>query len=145
MTVQPEEAVRQRILDGGARLLISDRCYPMKAPQGVQRPYVTFRRISGLPERHMLGAAELATARIQVSSFAATYAGAKQLADAVRLSLDGARGEVRIGSAIFYARSIALENDLDDYSEPEAGSDDGVYAVSQDWRVIYVLPPPTSN
>ena len=146
MTVQPEEAIRAKILSGPAALRIVDRCYPHKAPQNVTRPYVTYRRISGNPERHLLGPASLAPARIQVDSFAGTYAGAKALADDIRLSLDGVRGaEISVGSAICYVRSIALENDSDDFIEPQAGTDDGVYRVMQDWLVVYVLPAPTPN
>jgi hypothetical protein len=142
MTIQPEEAVRAMIVAGTPGVTIGQRCYPIKAPQGAVRPYITFRRISGAPERHMGGPVPLAPARIQVECYAATYGAAKALADAVRLTLDGFRGEVAVGTATFYARSIALMNDLDDFVEPQAGTDDGVYVVAADWRVIYVLPTP---
>lgn len=143
MTMQPEEAIRVRVLAGGARAWIGDRFYPQRAPQNAPRPYAVFRRISGSPERHMRGAAAIAHARIQVGIYAETYALAKAIADAVRVSLDGFKGEVAVGAGPFYIRHLSLQNDVDDFIEPQDGSDGGIHVVSQDWQIFYVLPAST--
>ncbi len=143
MTIQPEEGLRVRVLAGPARTFIADRMFPQKAPQNVQRPYVVFKRISGNPERHMRGAAAIAQARIQLVSYASTYSTVKSVADAIRLSLDGFKGEVAVGSGTFYIRHLSLQNDLDDFLAPQDGSDDGIHVVSQDWLIFYVLPAST--
>jgi len=145
VTCEPEQAVRFWLLaDATVAGLVVDRMYPLKAPQQAVRPYLVYRRISGNPEHHMLGATALASVRLQIDALADSYAGARALAGACRMRLDGFRGPIVVsGTITFEARSITVEDSRDDLVDPTTGSDDGVYTASQDYLVFYVLPLPT--
>lgn len=139
----PQEAIRARLLSGGSvNPLIFGRLYPFKAPQNVVRPYGVYRRITGNPERHMGGAAAIASCRLQFDWVADRYDVAQLLADAARMRLDGFRGEVPVGTSTLHISHCSLETELDDSVEPQAGSDAAIYRVIQDWRVAYSIPIP---
>lgn len=142
--ITPEQGLFTRLTGNGVvGQLIGARCYPLKAPQSVVRPFVVYRRISGNPERHMLGACELASVRMQVDAIADHYIEARGLADAIRSCLDGFRGDVVVGAGALSIRNVILESDHDEFIDPTTGSDDGVYLASQDFQIFYALPLPT--
>jgi hypothetical protein len=85
------EAVLQRILAAAPVVsnLIGSRIYPNIVPQKAPMPAITYQQISGPRLHDMQGAVGLAKARYQINCWAVSYAGAKELAEAVRLVLDG--------------------------------------------------------
>lgn len=85
------EAVLQRIIvnDPAVSALIGSRLYPNIIPQGTPNPAMTYQQISGPRGHDMDGAIGLTKARYQINCWAASYAKAKELAEAVRLTLDG--------------------------------------------------------
>lgn len=96
--------------------LVSSRVYPLRAPDGVAAPFIVYQRISGVRWRTLSGACGIAQPRIQIDVYAATYAGAKALASAVRVALDGYRGivaGVRIGGITLETDQDLLEDDID--------------------------------
>lgn len=102
------------------------RVYAHNLARGVTLPAVTYMKVSGPRDQTMQGPSGLVSARIQVSSWAASYGAAKTLSDSVRQALDGYMGTtdgVRIGG-------IELVNETDQYeSEPN------VFQVIMDFRV----------
>lgn len=68
--------------------IVGDRVFPAKAPAGAAKPYVTFSRVSTVPTPVHDGISALDDVLIQFSCWADTYAGAHDLAVAVRAALD---------------------------------------------------------
>ena len=128
-----ETAVRAILAaDGTVSGLVSSRIYPMKLPQGPTMPAITYSRVSGPRVQELSGPSGLAFPRVQVDSWASTYAGVKALADAVRKALDGYRdtiASIRIGGVI-------MDGEVDIY---EPGVEE--YRVTQDYIVWHDETP----
>lgn len=84
------------ILIGDATInsLIATRVYPNIVPQNAPMPAITYQQISGPRDHVMAGPTGLVGARYQINCWASSYAGAKELAEAVRKELDGYSGTV---------------------------------------------------
>lgn len=76
--------------------LVTDRIYPLRAPQGTPYPYVLYQVVSGTPDTS--AQCELPDrARVQLSLFAATYPDVTQVHKACRAALHGQEvGDVAI-------------------------------------------------
>lgn len=103
--------------DASVAGLVSNRVYPLILPQSPTLPAVSYQQISQVDA--VTGSLELRQARFQFSCWAASYAGASALADALENAL---RNHVDKPNNILFVRD---ENRLDDY-EDETDS----------WRVI---------
>ena len=124
--------------------LVGTRIYPLRMPQrsassDTVYPCITYQRISSRPVKHMTAAAPLQEARLQVDCWAATYASADALADALRLALDGYRG--LWGSDVI--RCCHLENTMALHEEPWGGDEQGVFRMSQDYLIWHVVSVPS--
>lgn len=116
--------------DAAVAAIVASRIHALSAPQGTAAPFITYQRISGERTRDTRGPTGRSRSRIQVDGYAAGYAGAKTLANAVRHALDGYRGTV----ATIRVWSIALESDVDFY---EDAVDPPLYRVSMDFIVTF--------
>jgi hypothetical protein len=89
------EAVLQRIILAAPAVsaLIGSRLYPNIVPQKAPNPAMTYQQISGPRLHDMQGAVGMCKARFQINCWAASYAKAKELAETVRLTLDGYSSE----------------------------------------------------
>lgn len=96
------------------------RVYALLADQNVPLPRVTYQRISNVPTTDFQGRSNLDQVRVQVDSWAKSYAGAKALARQVRDAMEAAEFKA------------LLTNDFDDY-EPETR----LFRVRQDYRCWY--------
>ena len=56
------------------------RVYPLTAPDGVQKPYITYQRISSNQEVVLSGTSGLTNTRMQIDVYATTYAQATSIA-----------------------------------------------------------------
>lgn len=74
--------------------LIGDKIYPLMVPQGIALPAVTYRRVSGERIHAMVDDPGLASPRIQVDAWGATYASAKAVAEQVIACLQRWSGTV---------------------------------------------------
>lgn len=101
----------------GVSALVSTRISPQFAEQSEALPYITYDLIGNLPANHLEDIPTLDERRIQVNSYADTYRGAVDLAEAVRTALQP------LG---YLALEIDLPRDFDSRT----------YAIAQDW-VIY--------
>lgn len=77
--------------DAGTAALIGTRCYPLVLPQDPTLPAARYAIISAVPVTTHDAPGGLVRARVQVDSYASTYAGARTLADTIRAALDGYR------------------------------------------------------
>jgi hypothetical protein len=139
------ENALSKILAGsiGVTDLVSARIYPHMAVQSAALPYIAYMRISGTHEHHMDSASGLARARVQIDCLAATYDGAKTLADKVRLALDGFVGDVTIAGQTLTLQDCFLSEHRDGYDTPVNGKDTGIPRVMMDFSVWYEEVIPT--
>jgi len=114
-----EEALYAHVTgDASIAALISDRFYPLRAPQGAALPYAVYQRISTPRIRSQSGPSGLARPRFQVTCYASSYSQSRQLANLMRISLDGFRGTMGGGVSV---GAVFLENEMDTY-EDETGA-----------------------
>lgn len=102
--------------------LVSNRCYPLTAPDNTKGDYITYQQISGVPENGLEGPV-LTNYRYQVDAYSATYAGAKALVVAIKTAM--AASAISEGQAPL----ILSERDLPFESQPQ------LYRVSMDFSI----------
>ncbi len=122
---------------------VSNRVYPLRAPQTVAMPYLVYRRIS-TPQDYAHGRlmdptpgpTGIQTPRFQIDGFAATFAGMRQIANEVRAALSGyvgMMGAVRVASS-----RVVTEMDVYDH-DPAAPDSQGAYRIIMDVFIGYQL------
>lgn len=128
----------------GVSTLVSTRIYPVILPQAPRYPAITYNRVSRDTEHHLLGPVGRDVARISINSWASTYAGAKALADTVRLALDGYRGPfLSLASPAVLITTVGathLDNEIDLYeedAEDPATQKKGIFRVLQDYFISH--------
>ena len=135
-----EKAINARLLaSAGVIALVVARIYPELAPQNAVLPYIVYTRVD---TEHLMtkdNAAALANARIQINSVAATYLAVKQLADQVRLALQGWSGT---GNGVT-VKVILPGNDFDAPVFAGDGTDETRKRVIQDFKVWFVEDNPS--
>jgi len=88
--------------------------YPVAVPDGAAFPFVVYKRANISREHSLGGPMFMPEVNLQVASWALSHDSAKQLADYVRLTLDG-----RIGTAAGVTiHDIRLVSETDDYLDP---------------------------
>ena len=118
------------LADSAIASLIGVRMHPVNLPQNIRYPALSYMQVSNVRERDLCGPAGFAHPRISINSWSETYIGARDLAEAVRVALEGFRGQftptgARVGSA-------RLDNELDG-DEPDVG----IYRVLQDYIISH--------
>ncbi len=103
--------------------LVQAKIFPMKAPQKVALPYITYQQISRVPVEHATGTTQTNFQRIQVNCWAADYDGAQALALAVRgdeaeSEPTGLSGWIDGNSQVWH-----LHNEIDDVEIIKVGQD----------------------
>ncbi|MCH8177615.1 MAG: 23S rRNA (uracil(1939)-C(5))-methyltransferase RlmD, partial [Proteobacteria bacterium] len=78
-----------------------------------------------------------------LDAYAKTWLGVRDLADKVRLALDGFEGTVTVGSGSITFKQLHLENDSDALVAPSAGKEKGTYRVSMDLVIWHTETVPT--
>lgn len=135
-----EKAINARLLAfAGVTALVVARVYPELAPQNAVLPYVVYTRVD---TEHLMtkdNAAGLASARIQINSVAATYLKAKQLAEQVRLALQGWAGT---GNGVT-VNVILPQNEFDSPVMAGDATDEARHRVIQDFKVWFVESNPS--
>lgn len=114
----------------GLSALVSNRIYPLRMPQGVTFPAVTYHRVSSQPVSAFGADTGLEAARFQVSAWSdsRTPLAAHDVAVEIRAALQRFRG-TQTGIVI---QGIFLENQIDLY-EP----DTEVWQVALDFMVHF--------
>ena len=107
--------------------LVSDKVYPIVAPQGAALPFITYQVIDKSDPWDTKGAdSDADLARVQINIFTTTYSAANTLAASVRAILDfytGTNNSVVV-DRIRFAAEYDLGEDLENY-----------YRISQDYMI----------
>jgi hypothetical protein len=96
----------------GVSSLVSTRIYPLKLPQTVTLPAITYQRIS-TPRvlTHDQASGGLALPRFQITVWAESPDSAKAVVDAVRTAIHGFRGNFGTGANIVSVGSCLAEDE----------------------------------
>ena len=131
----PEARLTARLkTEAGVLAIIAGKVYPIMVPDGTVLPYITYHTITDLSINHATGATEGNTDRIQVDCWAATYAGVKALANAVKTALKNWTDTTDSP----HVTSCHYESGTDLPEQPVPGREIGRYRVSQDYFLGYV-------
>lgn len=120
--------------------LVSTRIYPQIAKGDVRLPYVIYSRTAVDRAAIATGASGLVFTTVRLTSFAETYDAAVNLADQLRIVLDGKSGT--IGDATYFdkCRLIAESDNIDPV---EFAQNDAPHFVSQDYQITHTESIPT--
>lgn len=112
-----EAAITKHLTEAaGLAGVLGGRVYPKHLPQNPTYPAIAYHRISGPREHSHDGSSGLAHPRFQLDLFARTHVAAKDLAEKVRLALDGYKG-VMGGVGGVDVNGAFLEDDDDGYDD----------------------------
>jgi hypothetical protein len=124
----PEAVLRTALVSSTAvTAIIGTRIYPVLAPASAALPLVTWRR-SGIERGQTLaGPAGLPRVSVEFSIYGTTYEQARELADAMRVVLDGYGGTVDNTTV----RQTSLEDESDDFVTLAGADMPPVYQITQ--------------
>ena len=115
MLVSPEKHVFQRLVTTpGVARLIGFNVFAIAVPKNAPFPFVIYKRNAIEREPHLSGPMFQPLVTLQVSSWGLQYDTARELADEVRLALDGHTGTLA-GVTISDIRLVA---EIDDFLDP---------------------------
>lgn len=115
MIKQPENVIYHWLASSPAvARSVGFRIFPTAVPAGAEFPFVVYKRSNISREHTLSGPLYVPLVSVQVASWALTYDEARELADRVRLVLDGATGTA-LGVTI---HDIRLVSETDDYLDP---------------------------
>jgi hypothetical protein len=139
MTAAIDRALHYELINaGGVASIIAAREYPAgEVPSSAPLPYVTHQLISSEIARHQTAESNLASARYQVTSWAASSLAALTLADAVHAALammSGSKGAA--GSKVTIDR-ILPETAVMEIGWPETGGEKGTFGMAEDFTIWY--------
>lgn len=130
----PETVLRAALIGNAAvASMVGSRVYPLLAPKTSSLPFITWRRAGITREHTLAGPMGMPNVSVEMQAFAATYEDARELADRVRLVLDGYGGTVNNVEV----RNVSLENEADDFVQLAGGDLPPVYQVTQTYNVLW--------
>lgn len=113
----------------GVSGLVGSRIYPVKLPQDPTYPALTYFRVSGLRHSVMCNDTGIVEKRIQISSWADSYAGVNALAEQVRDAMQRTSGTFA---------GVEIIDTFMDGDGPEIWEDEvSAYQAITDCNVIY--------
>jgi hypothetical protein len=117
MIISPEKHVYQRLVTAPAvARLVGFQVFPIAVPKGAALPFIVYKRANIIRESALVGPIYQPVVSLQIASWALYYDTARELADEVRLALDGRIGTLS-GCTI---SDIRLVSETDDYLDPAA-------------------------
>ena len=117
MLVSPEKHVYLRLISTpGVARMVGLNVYPIAVPKGAGFPFVVYKRQNIARQQHLSGPMFLPMVSLQVASWALNHDASRELADEVRLALDGATGTLA-GVTI---EDMRLVSETDDFLDPAA-------------------------
>jgi hypothetical protein len=117
MLISPEKHVYQRLVTAPrVARLVGFQVYPIAVPKNAVLPFLIYKRSNIARESHLSGPMFMPLVNLQIASWATSYDGSRELADEVRLTLDGATGTLA-GCTI---EDIRLVSETDDFLDPTA-------------------------
>lgn len=113
--------------------LVGSRVYPVIAPMGTPTPLIVYQRTNTTREQSLAGPVGNPVVSLQLTSYATSYTACKQIAQGVRLAVDGWTGTTQ---GVSISRT-SLESESDGITMPTDDSQVPFYSVAQsfDFRI----------
>ena len=130
----PEAVLRSALVaNSTVNGLVGTRIYPLVAPTSAAMPFVTWRRM-GIQRTQTLGN-PLGTPKLtlEFAVYGSTYDQAREVADAMRVVLDGYGGS----SDNTEVKQASLENESDDFVSLGGAELPPAYQITQVYDVIW--------
>ena len=105
--------------------IVSSRIFPLLAPQSAALPFITYRRSGIRRQQTLSGPMGVPQVSVDFDVYAATYEGARDLAEKVRQRLDGYGGTFDNAEV----KQVSLENEQDDFVQLAGAEMPPVYSV----------------
>jgi hypothetical protein len=134
MLIAPEKHVYLKLATAPrVARLVGFQVYPIAVPKNAVLPFCIYKRQNITRESHLSGPMFMPLVNLQIASWATNYDGARELADEVRLALDGATGTLA-GVTI---EDMRLVSETDDFLDPTAVGAQlpPAYEVRQLWQI----------
>lgn len=117
MILSPEKHVFQRLVTStGVARLVGFQIFPIAVPKTAVLPFCIYKRNNITRESSLSGPLFLPVVNLQIASWGLSYDTSRELADEVRITLDGHTG-VLAGVTI---HDMRLVSETDDYLDPAA-------------------------
>jgi hypothetical protein len=117
MLLSPEKHVVLRLTTAPAiARLVGFQVYAIAVPKNAAFPFLIYKRANITRESHLTGPMFMPLVNLQIASWGLTYDSARELADEVRLALDGHTGTMA-GVTI---SDMRLVSETDDFLDPTA-------------------------
>ena len=134
MLKTPEMVLHNAIIsDASITAHVGHRVYPHLAPAVDDLPFISWRRVTIRREATFVGAMGVPAVQIEYLIFAATYLEARQIADAVRATLDGYTGSFENTTV----RQTHLDAEEDQVVSLDGSEVPNAYAVSQTYETMW--------
>ena len=128
-------AFRKYVADNAAvAAIVGVRIYPTQIPQGEDLPAMTYQRVTTVHDYHLQGVTGRAVALVQWNCYAYTPAVAGQLAETLRLAVDGLRGWE---NGVLFQKVTIQGGERDMLQPPEEAGTTTVHGVSLDFSVVF--------
>lgn len=116
MLLSPEKHVYMKLVSSpGVARFAGFQVYPIAVPKsGASMPLIVYKRANISREAHLSGPMFTPVVSLQISCWALTYQAVRELADEVRLALDGNTGTLA-GVTI---SDMRLVSEVDDFLDP---------------------------
>lgn len=115
MIITPERHLSLRLItEPRVARLVGFNIYPLAVPKDSPFPFILYRRANISRESHLSGPEYMPLATIQFACWALDYDSARELADEMRLALDGRTGTLANATI----QDIRLISELDDFLDP---------------------------
>lgn len=130
----PEAVLRSALVGSTAvTSLVSSRIYPVIAPASASLPFVTWRRVA-IRRQQTLGAPMgMPVTSVEYSIFGTTYEQAREVADAMRVVLDGYGGTANNTEV----KQTSLEQESDDFVTLGGAELPPAYQITQQYDVFW--------
>lgn len=119
--------------DADLAALVSTKVYPHSAPQRTLMPYLIYRRLHSEHLEHLGGSAGTCRALFEFSAWSTSYATAREIAEKIRLALQGFSGTV--GAVEIEGTNLIGDDDL--HEPPKDGGDLGRHAAIVEYAIWY--------
>lgn len=130
----PEAAIRNRMVTTPAVSdIVGTRVFPVIAPAEAALPFITWRRTAISRQQSLSGPVGTPMVMLTVDLFATTYEGVRELADAVRVCLDGWGGTFQNT----VVANTSLENESDGFVQLAGGDVPPVYTVQMTFGILW--------
>jgi hypothetical protein len=112
-----EQAIVTRLKDADALYaLVSNRVFAVEGPQDIKKPFIVFTLVSAPRAKNSQGPSYVAMSRYQFDCYATTTTACKNIAEKLRLALDGWRdlsADVAVKGCSLQGAREFLEPDTD--------------------------------